>query len=339
MGPRYAVLGCLTLDSVITHDRRRYASVAGGNSLYTALGARVWSESVGIVSRAGTDYPRATLTALSDLGVDVSGIILHDGRHEFTVAFEYTADGHRSRTVSPELLAGLPEEERRYFFDNTADEALRLKYAPGLSQIPDSWIRETRGWHLATIPLVTQRSLALGLRKSCSVGTVLVADAVDAKDIAVGAELADFAYVSSLDALLPSEVELGVPGLDEPLERISAFHALGVNAVAMKFGPRGSVVRTAAGTWHVPCVPVDAVDPTGAGDAYCGGFLVGYAETGDAVEAAIFGTVAASYTVESPGPQLRTSVLRAEAEARADAVRRRVRDVGHDDSGFGEPNY
>ncbi len=330
MAPRFGVLGCLTVDSVITHDRRRYAGVAGGNVLYTALGARVWTDSIGIVSRAGADYPAGTLAALAGLGIDTSGVTRLDGPHEFTVAFQYTEEGHRSRTVDADVLGGLPAEERRYYYDSTSDETLRLAYAPDPSDIAGAWRRDVRGWHLASLPRAKQRILALELRRSTPAGTALVADGVDAKDLGPTSSLADFDYVSSLDALLPSEADLTIPGLAEPFERMSAFHGLGVPTVVMKFGPRGSVVQTPAGSWHVPPVAVDAVDPTGAGDAFCGGFLVGYTETGDGVEAAVFGTVAASFAVEHSGPRLTTPVSRAVAEARAEAVRQRVRKIGHD---------
>ena len=53
---------------------------------------------------------------------------------------------------------------------------------------------------------------------------------------------------------------------------------------------------------EVPALPVVAIDPTGAGDAFCGGFLAGLMRTGDAFAAACFGTVSASFAVEAFGP-------------------------------------
>lgn len=330
MAPEFAVVGCLTMDSVITHDGRRYARAAGGNVLYTALGARVWSDSVGIVSRAGADYPTATLSALSDLGVDASGVTVLDRPHEFLVAFAYTADGNRTRIVPPEVMATVPAAERPDYVDTTSDEALRLAYAADPVDLPVDWLAGTRAWLLASLPRAKQQALTEWLRVRTPAGTPLLADGVDAKDLGPGVGLADFGYVASLDVLLPSEVDLTVPGLDEPFARMTAFYGLSVPTVVMKFGPRGSVVLNEHGSWHIPVAAVRAVDPTGAGDAYCGGFTVGYAETRDPVEAAVYGTVAASYTVESDGLPLRRPAPRADAEARAEAVRSRVRRICHD---------
>ena len=49
------------------------------------------------------------------------------------------------------------------------------------------------------------------------------------------------------------------------------------------------------------------VDPTGAGNAYLGGFAIGLLETSDAVRAAHYGTVAASFALEQVGLPLRST--------------------------------
>jgi sugar/nucleoside kinase (ribokinase family) len=52
----------------------------------------------------------------------------------------------------------------------------------------------------------------------------------------------------------------------------------------------------------LPAVPVAAVvDHTGAGNAYCGGFLVGWVKTQDLRTAACYAGVAASFTLEVIG--------------------------------------
>jgi ribokinase len=68
--PRVVIAGNLTLDDVVEADGHVEMGVAGGNALYGALGARRWSESVGIVTRAGEDAPAAALAAAGEAGVD-----------------------------------------------------------------------------------------------------------------------------------------------------------------------------------------------------------------------------------------------------------------------------
>jgi bifunctional ADP-heptose synthase (sugar kinase/adenylyltransferase) len=43
------------------------------------------------------------------------------------------------------------------------------------------------------------------------------------------------------------------------------------------------------------------VDPTGAGNAFLGAYSIGYLETGDVIEAAYYGSVAASFALEQVG--------------------------------------
>jgi ribokinase len=107
-----------------------------------------------------------------------------------------------------------------------------------------------------------------------------------------------------VDAFVPSEVELAahIPGagLADAL-RVLAARCRG--AVAVKLGPKGALVwdRAADAGIEVAALKVHAVDPTGAGDGFCGGFLAGLVETSDPVAAARYGAVSASRIVTRLG--------------------------------------
>ena len=62
------------------------------------------------------------------------------------------------------------------------------------------------------------------------------------------------------------------------------------------------------------------VDPTGCGDSFCGGFLVGLAETGDLRTALAHGAVAASFAGEGHGAEHALRPDRAEARRRLAAL-------------------
>jgi sugar/nucleoside kinase (ribokinase family) len=66
---------------------------------------------------------------------------------------------------------------------------------------------------------------------------------------------------------------------------------------------------------------------TGVGNAYCGGFLVGLAQTHDPVEAAVRGAVSASIVVEGKGALYALDSTPRLAEARALALRDLVRQI------------
>jgi adenosine kinase len=69
-------------------------------------------------------------------------------------------------------------------------------------------------------------------------------------------------------------------------------------------GEEGSVIYTQEGDYHVPVVPPkEIVDPTGVGDAFRGGFLTGYGREWDWETCGRVGALAATYCLESDGPQ------------------------------------
>jgi len=65
----------------------------------------------------------------------------------------------------------------------------------------------------------------------------------------------------------------------------------------------GSVLYSGGEEYHVPIIPVDVADPTGAGDAYRAGFLTAFERGYDPLTAARIGTTAASFVVEKVGCQ------------------------------------
>jgi sugar/nucleoside kinase (ribokinase family) len=74
--------------------------------------------------------------------------------------------------------------------------------------------------------------------------------------------------------------------------------------LVLTVGDRGSIVHERGRSQRVPAFSVTEVDPTGAGDVFAAGFLVRYAETHDAIDAARFANCVASYLVEGVGSSM-----------------------------------
>ena len=64
------------------------------------------------------------------------------------------------------------------------------------------------------------------------------------------------------------------------------LRARGVKTVAMTLGRNGALLVDDAGALHIPAVQVEAVDPTGAGDAFTAALAVSLAEGATLREAA-----------------------------------------------------
>src|SRR3989338_6339422 len=77
-----------------------------------------------------------------------------------------------------------------------------------------------------------------------------------------------------------------------------------VPTVVITYGAQGSRVSTREGQWMVKATPVkEAIDPTGAGDAYSAGFIKGMLLGLSLESSARLGGVVAAYAVETYGTQ------------------------------------
>jgi sugar/nucleoside kinase (ribokinase family) len=118
-------------------------------------------------------------------------------------------------------------------------------------------------------------------------------------------------------------------GPGDPLELIERLVQAGAAVVALRQGPLGALVHRAdiGETWQIPAVDVAVVDPTGAGNAFGGGFLAGWLQTGDLRWAGLYGAVAASFLMEQVGLPEPKPGIRAEAKRRLEGVESGVRRV------------
>jgi ribokinase len=127
---------------------------------------------------------------------------------------------------------------------------------------------------------------------------------------------ADFdpAILRHVDVLVPNETEFAELVRRRPGGSPEGFSAaalatatveeihplcrsLGVPTVIVTLGQRGCVVSREEGAFEVPAFRVKAVDTTGAGDAFVGGFAAGWVSTGDLAEAARYGCAVAALSV------------------------------------------
>jgi sugar/nucleoside kinase (ribokinase family) len=76
-------------------------------------------------------------------------------------------------------------------------------------------------------------------------------------------------------------------------------------AVVFRCGKHGCLVATTKGMDWLPAYHQSkdkVVDPTGGGNAFCGGFCIGWIQSGrDYVQAAKYGNIAASFVIEQFG--------------------------------------
>jgi len=125
-----------------------------------------------------------------------------------------------------------------------------------------------------------------------------------------------------IDWLTPNEIEVemlaGMPagGIDEAFSRSREAGEAAVwqagrtllagglrRGVIVTLGARGAMIVTAERQERVPGFRVTPVDPTGAGDAFCGAFAVALAEGRPPAEAVRFANAAGAVSVTRPGAE------------------------------------
>lgn len=104
------------------------------------------------------------------------------------------------------------------------------------------------------------------------------------------------------DILFSNESEAKyLTGIDDPLKAAEKFAQAGAKTVVLKLGGEGAFILSPAWQGMVPPFKVDAVDTTGAGDSFCGGFLFGMERGWQMEKAALFANAVGALCVTSFG--------------------------------------
>jgi sugar/nucleoside kinase (ribokinase family) len=296
----------LILDDLAFPDGRTVPGVLGGGGPQAAFGMRLWAEGVGLVSGVGRDLPDEALAWFAASDIDTAGLRFGPGPTP-RARQEIDANGGRRHTwLTPPEEAG-PQLQR------------------SLDRLPETY-RQARGFHHGLHPKEADLDFALELRR---MGAVVSLETFRpaAQPLAPEALHALVSAPHVFSATLQEAQSLVGPGRPRSVARRLIEH--GAWIVALRLGAEGSLViegQTGRGAL-IPAVPVPAVNPVGAGNAYCGGFLAGWIETRDVVAAGLCGTVAASFVIEQIGLPVVDDGLRTEAQRRRDALRAQVQPV------------
>ena len=92
-----------------------------------------------------------------------------------------------------------------------------------------------------------------------------------------------------------------ITGEQSPARVAARLLELGARVAAVTLGPEGCYVAGDGFTGHVPAVPVDVVDGTGAGDAFAAGFLYGLLERWPLERCARFANAAGALATTAVG--------------------------------------
>lgn len=330
---QYLFIGGLREDYFITHTDDVYLGVLGGNAIYAAAGAKIWSPSIGIVSRVGSNFPIKWLEQIRDAGINVGAVQMLNQVLDTRTFYAYISEEERVDTNPASHFLRINHPLPKFLLDyqsSTEDMDDKQNFSP-LAIRPDDVpaLDSIRAAHIAPTHYISHTVLSFRLRE-LHIGLI----SLDPSERYMNHNFQDELHliVHDLDIFLPSENEARSYFLPQDIdvwEMAETFGSMGCKIVVIKSGTKGQYLwdNVSRKRWHIPAYPANVKDVTGAGDSYCGGFLVGMDMTQDPLEAALHGSVSASITVEGIGPLYSIETYPGLAEARLESLRLAVRAV------------
>src|ERR1051325_568364 len=272
------VVGSIALDSVATPFGQTADAPGGSAVFFAAAGALL--HPVQVVGVVGSDYPLGVLKTLESRGVDLSGVEQVEGE-----SFRWKA---------------------KYSYDLASRETLDTRlgvFAHFRPKIPAKF-QESKYVFLGNI----DPGLQLGVLDQAKHPTLTACDTMNywinsKKDLLL--EL-----LRHIDILMVNDSEARELSGDWNIYRAAQWIlGRGPTPVVVRQGEHGALLVDKQGTFKVPAYPLEAVfDPTGAGDAFAGGFMAYLASVDDTSppalrRAMVYGAAMGSFAVEAFGIQ------------------------------------
>jgi sugar/nucleoside kinase (ribokinase family) len=299
--PDLIIIGQVTVDDVVPAVPGAWRRQIGGSSLYAVAGARLWLDPsrIGLVARVGRDYPFDIEALLRGVGLQHIALAKFPGEHlvEWLI---YEADGsRRSLPRNAELLDVGAEGDVGSDQSSSLHPYRRklLDIAPTAEEIPPSWL-PAAAIHLCPQVSTRHRDSLRFLRNSARWISVDPSPHYSRSLDPTGLSQ----FLAGATAFLPSTQEVR-PLLRnrDPEAAALELHRAGFAEVVLKRGADPVVLATMGTTLSIPIAATQAVDPTGAGDSFCGAYAACRLLGHEPVEAARRAAASAALVVSCSG--------------------------------------
>jgi len=164
-----------------------------------------------------------------------------------------------------------------------------------------SYLSSARHFHLSSFFLhraLRPRVVEL-FRSIKAAGLTISLDTNDDPDDQWDGEL--HTVLRHVDVFLPNGRELGKVAGTEDLDAAISRLAQMISIVAVKMGPQGAIAQRGKERFTAPALPVEAVDPVGAGDSFDAGFIHQFVHGADVPACLAFGNLAGALSTTRPG--------------------------------------
>ncbi len=269
------VVGSLGIDTIET-PFGRVENVLGGSATYISTAASYFAAPVRLVGVVGNDFPGQHLQFLESREIDLEGLQIDRNGKTFRWGGRYHYDLNNRDTLYTEL--NVFEK-----FDPIIPESYKKTAYVCLGNIDPDLQRKV-------LEQITRPRLVVG----------------DTMNFWISGKLDSLkATMKLLDVLILNDAEAREMTREANLIRAAkAIIRMGPKIVVIKKGEHGAMMVTEQTIFSAPAYPLETInDPTGAGDAFAGGFTGWIARTDDLSEnnikrAVIYGSTLASFCVE-----------------------------------------
>jgi sugar/nucleoside kinase (ribokinase family) len=290
-------VGSVALDSIETPFGSA-ERVVGGSAVYFAGAATVFKP-VQVVGVVGDDYPLGALDFLTERGADLEGISAKEGESFF--------------------WAG------RYHFDLNTRDTLETRlgvFADFQPEIPEAF-RDSRFVFLGNIDPVLQHDVL----DQVSAPEVVACDTMNYWIDGSRAALVEL--LRRVRILMVNDEEVRqLAGEANLLKAARWVQERGPEIVIVKKGEHGAILFAEDWLFYVPGYPLEEIaDPTGAGDAFAGGFM-GHLARADSLDPAdlrramVYGSALGSFACERFGVERLATLEAPEVHRRVEEFRR-----------------
>jgi hypothetical protein len=331
----FMIAGQLRRSFILPVEGTPRLDTLGGNLIYAAAGLGVWEQGqVGLLSRAGEDFPVEWLDLLSQKGYDRRGVRIIPQPIDLRQFIAYPTPETRQKDdpVSYFARLGLPFPKALLEYnDNSPQLDSRTHLNPltlRLNDIPQDYM-DASAAHLCPLDYISHNLLP-SILKQGHITTITLDPSPGYMNPTYWDDIPNL--LNGITGFLTSEEKLQAlfqgrsNDLWEMAEALCHYHC---EAVVIKRGPRGQYLYDGSNgnRWVIPAYPARLTDLYGAGDAFCGGYLAGYHRHYDPLQAALYGNIAASFVIEGNNPFYALKTMPGLAEARLLALKEMVRKV------------
>ncbi len=284
------VVGSINQDFVLKVERRPEPGETvtdallskgnGGKGANQAAAAALLGASVVFLGRVGGDgFGEPLVRALAEKGVDTSLVEEAPDTSTGTAFITVTPDGENAITVAPGANRSLLPED----VDAASEAIAEARVLVAQMEVP---------------PEVVLRAVEVAAEN----GTRALVNLAPPREVPRG-------LLERLDPLVVNEHEAAfllresVDGVDGALSAVPGLLSLGPRSAVITVGAAGAVFSDGDSVAHLPSPKVDAVDTTGAGDAFVGALAAQLARDATLEKAVAYAARAGAAAVTKEGAQ------------------------------------